>query len=252
MLKCDCLKDVNFLNNNYYGLYSKGKSNVSWDSELDWSLAGNDVLPEYLKSIAIDVASMSAHVEILGMQNAAELLVKCSDFSLKIGLGQAVNDEARHAELFAKYALLANGRIRDFTKTKDIYDSHFDDLKTFDEVFLSHVFLENGALEQFNIFIYAFGEESLIGKIYRGALQDEARHVQMGILYFREKILRDDKYMFFLDEHLNKYSSLLKVNDKGIQWLSELSKISELELRNRINKRQSSFINKLIQVGSYV
>lgn len=246
MLNCTKICDVSFLEDTHYQTYLKGKSQALWDSGLDWSMASDDLVPEHLKRLAVDIASMSAHVEVLGMQNAAELLAKCEDFSLKIGLGQAVNDEARHAELFAKYALLANGAISDCSKTQELYDNHFDSLSEFDEIFLSHVFLENGALEQFNIFISTFGEESLIGQIYKGALQDEARHVQMGINYFRQKVQQQSSYRDIWVTHLNTYQSVLHVNESAIRWLSEFSGIDLELLSQRIEKRQASFINKIL------
>jgi hypothetical protein len=246
MLNCKESSEVSFLETNHYKLYLKGKLGASWDTDLDWSVAANDNLPERLKSTAVDVASMSAQVEVLGMRNAAQLLIRCDDFALRIGLGQAVSDEARHAELFAKYALLANGTVRDFTKTRDKYEEHFTNLRTFDEIFLSHVFLENGALEQFNIFVQTFGEQSLIGKIYKGALQDEARHLKMGVTYFRAKAELDHEYADFVERHIRSHSSLLEMNDNAAKWLSELSQIPVLELNSRATKRHESFLSNVL------
>ncbi|MDC9589964.1 ferritin-like domain-containing protein [Xenorhabdus sp. XENO-10] len=181
------------------------------------------------------------------MENAAELLLQSNDFSLKIGLAQAVNDEARHSELFAKYAILANGKIKDLSKTRDIYIEHFAELKTFNEIFLSHVFLENGALEQFNIFVHAFSEQSLIGQIYKGAMQDEARHVQLGINYFRQLIERSPEKMEMIRNHLTTFKRIMHVNKEGINWLSDMSGIPSDEIENRIYNRHDSFINKIMR-----
>ncbi|WP_353500391.1 hypothetical protein [Vibrio chaetopteri] len=249
MLNIDRLHDVSFLSDPHYKVYLKGKENIGWDRGLDWSLARNDRVPEGLHSFAIEVASMSAHVEVLGMQNAAELLAECSNFALKLGLGQAVNDEARHAELFAKYALLAGGDIRDCSKTQEVYDQHFGELRSFDEVFLSHVYLENGALEQFNVFISTFGEHSLIGQIYKGTLQDEARHVQMGVQYFKNKMTEDVSYADFVADHLADYREILHMNDNAVRWYSELSGLEESVIRQRIEQRHDSFIAKILGVG---
>lgn len=247
MLKCNKMKDVNFLDDPHYKLYLKGKAQSHWDECLDWSMAQNDLISEELKTYAIDIASMSAHVEILGMQNAAELLSECEDFALKIALGQAVNDEARHAELFAKYAILSNGEVRDCSKTQELYDEHFEKLQSFDETFLSHVFLENGALEQFNVFITTFGEQSLIGQIYKGALQDEARHVQLGIQYFKNKVSINPNYVDFIRAHLNDYRSILHMNEAAVLWYSKLSGMSVCEIKNRVEDRHNSFTNKILK-----
>lgn len=240
------ISDINFLNDKHYDIYQKGKSRQIWDCSLDWDLALNDRLPERLRDTAISVASLSAHVELLGMENAAELLLQTDDFALKIGLAQAVNDEARHSELFSKYAILANGNIKDLSRTRELYMEHFAELKTFDETFLSHVFLENGALEQFNIFIHAFSEQSLIGQIYKGALQDEARHVQLGINYFRQIINRSPEKMEMVHDHLVTFKRILHVNEDGINWLSDMSGIPAKEIESRIQYRHDNFINKIM------
>ncbi|MEQ1964773.1 ferritin-like domain-containing protein [Xenorhabdus khoisanae] len=241
------LSEINFLADKHYDLYLKGKTKQTWDCNLDWELAANDLLSDNLHEAAVTVASLSAHVELLGMENAAELMLQTNDFALKMGLAQAVNDEARHSELFAKYAILANGAIKDLSKTRELYLYHFTQLKTFDETFLSHVFLENGALEQFNIFIHAFGEQSLIGQIYKGAMQDEARHVQMGINYFRSLIDQSPSKKEMIYEHLSTFKHIIHVNKDSIDWLSGISKIPVDEIDKRTKKRHDNFINKILE-----
>ncbi|POT24499.1 hypothetical protein C3433_23925 [Citrobacter freundii] len=241
------MSEMNFLSDRHYDLYVKGKTKQTWDESLRWEMAVNDNIPERLKSDAITVASLSAHVELLGMENAAELLLQTDDFSLKLGLAQAVNDEARHAELFSKYAILANGAIRDLSKTRELYIEHFHKLNSFDETFLSHVFLENGALEQFNLFIHAFTENSLIGQIYRGAMNDEARHVQMGINYFRQLIQRNPAKREMVSDHLHMFKNILHVNPDGIAWLSGISGIPAREIGERVQRRHDNFITKIIE-----
>ncbi|KZQ38027.1 hypothetical protein A3N57_03005 [Enterobacter cloacae subsp. dissolvens] len=241
------MSEIDFLSDRHYDLYVKGKTKQTWDASLNWSLAKNDNIPERLREDAITIASLSAHVELLGMENAAELLLQTDDFSLKLGLAQAVNDEARHSELFSRYAILANGSIRDLSKTRELYIEHFHKLETFDEVFLSHVFLENGALEQFNLFIHAFTENSLIGQIYKGAMNDEARHVQMGINYFRQLISRDPAKHEMVSDHLHTFKSILHVNPDGIAWLSGISGIPANEIQERVQRRHDNFINKITE-----
>ncbi|MDC9581488.1 ferritin-like domain-containing protein [Xenorhabdus sp. PR6a] len=241
------MSEINFLDDKHYGLYVKGKSKQTWDVNLDWSRAINDSFPNELKKDAIIVASLSAHVELIGMENAAELMLQSTDFSLKIGLAQAVNDEARHAELFSRYAIMANGEILDLSNTRELYLDHFQKLNTFDEVFLSHVFLENGALEQFNLFIHAFGEGSLIGQIYKGAMNDEARHVQMGINYFRQLIASDPLKNEMVENHLNTFKKILHVNPEGIAWLSKISRIPADDIERRVQARHDNFINKITE-----
>ncbi|EBG5190061.1 ferritin-like domain-containing protein [Salmonella enterica subsp. enterica] len=241
------MSEINFLEDKHYALYQKGKTKQTWDIGLDWGKAGNDDFPNDLKEDAVTVTSLSSHVELIGMEHAAELMLQATDFSLKIGLAQAVNDEARHAELFSRYAILANGHILDLSKTRELYLDHFQKLNTFDETFLSHVFLENGALEQFNLFIHAFGENSLIGKIYKGAMNDEARHVQLGINYFRQLIKTKPAKKEMVYDHLTTFKKILHVNPDGIAWLSKISRIPGDIIENRVQARHDKFINKIME-----
>ncbi|WNK51667.1 ferritin-like domain-containing protein (plasmid) [Pantoea agglomerans] len=241
------MSEINFLNDKHYALYVKGKTKQTWDINLDWQKAVNDDYPEHLKEDAVTVASLSAHVELIGMENAAELMLQATDFSLKIGLAQAVNDEARHAELFSRYAIAANGSILDLSSTRELYLDHFQKLNSFDEIFLSHVFLENGALEQFNLFIHAFGEGSLIGQIYKGAMNDEARHVQLGINYFRQLISVNSAKKEMVYDHLTTFKKILHVNPEGIAWLSKISRIPGEIIESRVQARHDNFITKIME-----
>ncbi|WP_432537425.1 ferritin-like domain-containing protein [Pantoea eucalypti] len=241
------MSEINFLDDKHYALYVKGKTKQTWDIHLDWQKAVNDDYPEHLKEDAVTVASLSAHVELIGMENAAELMLQATDFSLKIGLAQAVNDEARHAELFSRYAIAANGSILDLSSTRELYLDHFQKLNSFDEIFLSHVFLENGALEQFNLFIHAFGEGSLIGQIYKGAMNDEARHVQLGINYFRQLISVNSAKKEMVYDHLTTFKKILHVNPEGIAWLSKISRMPGEIIESRVQARHDNFITKIME-----
>jgi len=241
------MSEINFLEDKHYALYEKGKTKQTWDTGLDWCKAGNDDIPDELKEDAVTVASLSSHVELIGMENAAELMLQATDFSLKIALAQAVNDEARHAELFSRYALLANGSILDLSKTRELYLDHFQKLNTFDETFLSHIFLENGALEQFNLFIHAFGEISLIGKIYKGVMNDEARHVQLGINYFKQLIKNKPTKKEMVCNHLTTFKKILSVNPDGIAWLSKISRMPMDIIEGRLQARNNNFIHKIME-----
>ncbi|QZE31359.1 ferritin-like domain-containing protein [Pantoea ananatis] len=241
------MSEINFLDDKHYALYVKGKTKQTWDINLDWQRAVNDDYPEHLKEDAVTVASLSAHVELIGMENAAELMLQATDFALKIGLAQAVNDEARHAELFSRYAIIANGYILDLSSTRELYLEHFQKLNTFDEIFLSHVFLENGALEQFNLFIHAFGEGSLIGQIYKGAMNDEARHVQLGINYFRQLISVNPNKKEMVYDHLTTFKKILHVNPEGIAWLSKISRMPGEIIESRVQARHDNFITKIME-----
>ncbi|MCC8458972.1 MULTISPECIES: hypothetical protein [Photorhabdus] len=44
------LSKIDFINAKHYDLYLKGKTKQTWDSNLNWDLAGKDLIPENLKA----------------------------------------------------------------------------------------------------------------------------------------------------------------------------------------------------------
>ena len=226
-------------------LYNKGKKEGSWEKEVDWTRLETESMDSMLLKKSVTVARSSSHVEQIGMVNAALLLQRCKDFNLKMGLAQAVNDEARHAEVFLRYAQHFDGPIPSAGAAADELTDHFDSLTDFDLIFLSHVYLENLALEQFNIFIRAF-EGYLISDLYKGALLDEARHVALGLAYLKSQIEVGVLAVETIHSHIDKYQELLGVSDEGCQWIAELCNLSARTVQDKMLTREASFMQKLM------
>jgi len=226
-------------------IYTRGKEKSLWDLSLPWEMAENDNLSETHKKLAIELASLSLRVEQIGMRNAAELLIQCDDLDLKLCLAQAINDEARHTEVFSRYVSLSSGKILGNDKTKDKFNDHFDSLNSFDDIFLSHAYLEALAMESFNVYQGIFGDDSLIGKIYRGVMIDEARHVAFGVSYFKKKAELDPDLFVKYKEHFEKNKDTLVVSDSAINWLAEISGFSKDVISANFKKKAEGFLEKI-------
>ncbi|PQQ37344.1 hypothetical protein C6H68_13265 [Photorhabdus luminescens] len=78
-------------------------------------------------------------------------------------------------------------------------------------------------------------------------MQDEARHVQMGITYFREIIEKSPAKREMVRDHLTTFKKILHVNKDGISWLSNISGIPADEIETRIKNRHDNFVNKIME-----
>ena len=236
--------DLKTFDNPFARIYQKGKRDSLWDLEIDWNRAHQEKMSPKLEEAAYHVSSMSSHVEQVGMLNAAILLQNCTSFSLRLALGQAIMDEARHAEVFTKYAYLRGGKILTNGSDADELNDHFSNLDSFELVFLSHVYLENLALEQFHIFIEIF-DGYLLSDLYRGALADEARHVALGVAYFQILCQKKPEYIPVLLNHLKENKNILGVDPVGIKRLAEMTGWPSEKIRLRMESREQAFIEKL-------
>lgn len=226
-------------------IYNKGKLDGCWDTTIDWTRLSTEKMEEDIKRKSVAVATSSSHVEQIGMANAALLLQRCTDFNLKLGLAQAVNDEARHAEVFLRYAQYHDGPIQAAGAAADELTDHFNSLSDFNLIFLSHVYLENLALEQFNIFIKAF-DGYILSDLYKGALLDEARHVALGLAYLKSQIKEGILSIDELSLHIDKYQQLLGVSYEGCRWIAELCDIDAKKVNEKMLDRESGFLRKLL------
>jgi len=130
------------------------------------------------------VASQSVYAEQAGLLTAAQLLDDSDDMSMRLVLATAVSDEARHAEVFARYALLTGGSVAPpFEAIEDLWNG----LRSLDgpvSRFLVHTILEGLASDEFYLMIEAFRDD-LLSSVYENVRRDENRHVAMGIHYLR-------------------------------------------------------------------
>lgn len=121
---------------------------------------------------------------------AAMLVQETEDAATRLGLATATTDEAKHAEVFARYATLLGGEIKQPTETEDGLYRGLQAISDPYARFLTHTILEWMALDEFALLKKLFAHDPL-GSIYAAVRRDEARHVAMGLQYlYRESATR--------------------------------------------------------------
>lgn len=110
------------------------------------------------------------------MRNAATLLQLADDGEFSLLLAQAIADEARHSDAFARYLAELGEPIAPPGDDPDALTEYFEQTDSFEEMLLGHIYLEGLALEEFTLLIDAF-EGLFIEQIYTHVRMDEARHV---------------------------------------------------------------------------
>lgn len=173
-----------------FNLYNRAKKS-NWDPR--------DVVPRNARpdlaapeDLEFRWALASGHVyaEQTGMVVAAMLVEETQDAAARLGLATATADEAKHAEVFARYATLLGGEIKPPTQTEDGLIRGLQAIADPYARFLTHTMLEWMALDEFALLKRRFADDPL-GGIYASVRRDEARHVAMGLQYlYRESASR--------------------------------------------------------------
>ena len=176
-----------------FRLYEKARRASLWNAKTDipWeraiSLKGDD-----RQEKAWIVASQSVYAEQAGLLTAARLLNETDDVAIRLCLATAVSDEAKHSEVFARYALALGHEVAPMNEK---VEALWEGLKTIDDPlgrFLVHTILEGFAGDEFTLLIKVFADD-LLGTIYEHVRRDEKRHVIMGIDYLKQR-LHDKAY----------------------------------------------------------
>lgn len=238
------LSSSNSLTTDLLKVYQDGAKYGSWEVELDWTLARNDASQGDRLVQATELASMSCHVEQIGMRNAALLMQRTSSYEFSLLLAQAVADEARHANAFARYLEEMNLAIAPPGQDPDDLTAYFERTSSFEEMLLGHAYLEALALEEFGILIDAF-EGMFIADIYKHVRVDEARHVAGALKYLAIQIAADPALATALQEHLVKNLPVLCVGETGVAHLAKVSGLETIVIQKRIERRTENFMSRL-------
>ena len=115
-----------FYEQSFHKIYTSGKKESLWDLSIDWQRITTEKIPENLKQKAYELSILSSQVEQIGMFNAAELLKQCQNYNLQMAIAQTVMDEARHMEVFTKYAYLSSGLIPNKLPVDNELSNHFN------------------------------------------------------------------------------------------------------------------------------
>lgn len=167
------------------------QSTWTWD-DLPWN-APVKLSPEKF-DLASHLSSQSSYAEEAGMLIAAKLCRCIEDRDLRRLMAQQAIEEARHSELFERYARVRYGSV---VKPTPYIDGLLKLLESFEDphqLFLIHTIFEGVAMDQFAILGESYRGD-LLGDIYRLVRTDEANHVSMGINFLKRSLpnLREDE-----------------------------------------------------------
>ena len=172
-----------------FRLYEQARRRGTWRaaSDIDWRRIGETSKDKL--ELSWRIACQGVYAEQAGLITAAELLVDTEDLPARYCLATAVADEAKHSEVFARYAMAVGGEV---APAKEGVLELFSGLQELDNPvakFVVHTLLEGFAGDEFTIFLSAF-EGEVLGDIYQKVRADESRHVIIGTEYLARR-LRD-------------------------------------------------------------
>lgn len=207
-----------------FKIYEKARRVAHWNPRTAIAFDRPTRLSAERQEEAWRMASQSVYAEEVGMMQAARLLTEVDDITIRYCLATAVSDEAKHSEVFARYAIARGGSV---APDGDYVNLLFGELEAIPDSFgrfIAHSMLEGLAADQFSLLRRSF-EGDVLEDIYRYVSTDEARHVGIGIDYM-SRVLRDTAF----EEHvhaLEQYSRIA-LDISGMeqpevqQWLGEL------------------------------
>jgi hypothetical protein len=165
-----------------FGIYEKARNHGTWNPRTDIAWEQPSRISRPLQDTAWNIASQGVYAEQAGLITAARLLLDVDDVAIRFCLATAVSDEAKHSEVFARYALRRGAAIApDNEAISNLFDGLEDITDPYGR-FVVHTMLEGMAADEFHLFMVAF-EGDVLADIYRYISRDEARHVAMGMDY---------------------------------------------------------------------
>ncbi len=174
-----------------FRLYEQARDRSSWNPRTDIDWGRPSAMSVDRQHLAWEIASQSVYAEQAGLLFASKLLQATDDLPTRLGLATAVSDEAKHSEVFARYALRAGESV---AAPREPVQDLFAGLGQLDDptgAFLVHTFLEGYAADEFMIFSRAFADD-VLGDVYSFVRRDEARHVVIGLTYLAKHLRRFD------------------------------------------------------------
>lgn len=205
-----------------FRLYEKARAATKWNAATDipWEESGS--LPTKDQERAWMRASQSVYAEQAGLLTAARLLRDTNDVAARMCMSTAVADEAKHAEVFARYALVRAGSVATMNeKIGELWEG----LETLSDPigrFIVHTALEGFAADQMTLLIRVY-DRDLLGTIYRYVRRDEKRHVIMGMEYVGRALQGNPEAARLLEEYGTRSLRIGGVDDTFFASMAELT-----------------------------
>ncbi|WP_157067193.1 hypothetical protein [Alicyclobacillus shizuokensis] len=228
-------------------IYEKARKAYSWNPKYDIPWNSPWGLPEEQLEFAWKLASQSVSAEEVGLLISSRLLIEADDAPSRMCLATAVSDEAKHCEVFARFALLSGGDIQPPDPARE---NLLDTLLRLPPIsrFLIHTLLEGLASDEFSMFRIAF-RGTILYAIYEKVIQDESRHVAMGMEYLKHMVSRMNKEEIY--QLKNDSSAIFELThidrDGAFDWLGELNGRPSSQIQRIFLTRNQSRLNLIFR-----
>ncbi len=220
----------------------------SWSPVADIAWDRPVTIKPNLQELGWQLASQASYAEQAGLLTAASLVACFDDPGARLNLAFATADEARHAEVFARYAVIRGGSLE---PTESHLEAMYDGIISLEdplERLIVHVLLEGFAVEQLSLLAEGFSED-VLGSIYRLVRRDEARHVAFGMSLIRQEICTRygelDLFQQQAERLGTKTIQLAGVNEGTYEWLSQLTSTPVDEVRSNLLGRHKQRIAQM-------
>jgi hypothetical protein len=227
-------------------LYESARDHGTWDARRDIDWTRPTVLQGQKEELAWGVASQAVYAEQVGLTTAAALLEGAEDLETRLCLAIQCSDEAKHSEVFARYALRSGGSIERPLTGVETLQATLHGLPTSHERFLVHTLLESVALDEFLILRDAF-QGDLLHDIYGFVIKDEARHVAMGFAHIH-RLLASHAWPsgdVAIRHYGNLSLELSGIDDVAIDWLADVAGHNPCSVKHWFEKRHRERLRRL-------
>lgn len=170
----------------------------------------------------LDLATQSYFAESGGMTAAARLVTAIKRPDLQIAMAEACCDEACHATAFRRFVEENGGQIGPASEDTDEILGVLENEQDTDALFFYHYAFESFAVEEFRIFMDCV-DNTQLREIYRLARLDEARHVSLGIHYFRAALSEGRISRLRVQELSEIALQAADLGAAGYNWLASIS-----------------------------
>lgn len=174
--------------------YDLARTKGLWNprTDIDWAHVYPTNFSRDLLEKSWVITSEECAVEEVGMVVAAQLLREIDDPGIRYSLATQVSDEAKHSEVFARYAIAIGGTLYNYPPEPQSLANTVLSVSDPLDRFVIHTALEWLALEELRFLRVLFSGTQL-AEIYRHVLLDEARHVRMGMTQIK-RLLQENTY----------------------------------------------------------
>lgn len=231
-------------------LYERARANSLWrpDTDIDWESPSR--LSDDRKELAVQLACTGTFTEEIGLVVCARLVERTEDLPARYALALQMTDEAKHSEVFTRYAHRVYGTPPEPPEGVLKISSDLESIENPTALFLVHTMLEGFAYDQFSYMRPAF-EGDPLHDIYKYVIADEARHVAMGMDYLRFALHQDlsDEVLDTLAWCEANVFGIGFVNPQLMAWLSEISGKPSSDISHMFETKHQSRLDRIWRRG---